>query len=245
MSKIEPRTHFHLGLNTAIYHLFAHRVNGKRSGTPFPHLRTRSRRTRKSIDYFLVLQLASRIPEYFRVDCHAELLDNRGMSDLKKILISAVIGMATGLVGGTVLGVILEPLKFAVGTFFAKNRAIRAIYEEVADIYYSVVILGEEMGDPYLRSAIEDMRTESFDYYYEHNREAVFAIEGWQELRNFADYIKLCRREYADETASLDEIFDGMKTEFDIRMQHGLMNKKLLDKYVERRRWKKDRIVPT
>jgi hypothetical protein len=167
------------------------------------------------------------------------------MSDFKKILISAVIGMATGMFGGTILGVVLEPLKFAVGTFFAKRRAIKAIYEEVADIYYSVVILGEEMGEPHLASAIEDMRTESFDYYYEHNREAVFAIEGWQELRNFADYIKLCRREHADETASLGEILDGMKTEFDVRCTHGLMHKRLLDKYVERRQWKKDRIVPT
>lgn len=161
------------------------------------------------------------------------------MSDLKKILISAVVGMATGLVGGTVLGVVLEPLKFAVGNFFATRRAIRAIYEEFADIYYSVVILGEEMGESYLASAIQDMRTESFDYYYENNREAVFAIEAWQDLRNFADYIKLCRREQADETASLADILDGIKAEFDIRCKHGLLSKKLLDKYVERRRWKR------
>src|SRR5437016_2795975 len=105
------------------------------------------------------------------------------MSEWIKILVSAVVGMTSGLVA--------EPLRIEVVRYFTSKRARNAIYREFADIYHLVVVIGKESDfrESFMKLIIEDMKTEVFDFYYDQHREAIYKIPEWKHLKGLSESI--------------------------------------------------------
>jgi hypothetical protein len=99
------------------------------------------------------------------------------MSDWIKILISALAGVATG--------VLLEPLKYAVSLAVNARFARRAIYRELGKSYLIFCIVEPRRPAPdetYTRFMVANLSMDAFDYYYSQKRDSFYKIREWNNL---------------------------------------------------------------
>ncbi len=95
------------------------------------------------------------------------------MADWLKILISALLGVVTGIASG----ILLEPMKFSVQRYFAAKRAEQGILSELANIYEMFCMDVETKEEVVLQKCFSADMADTFEFYYTNHREAVYRIK--------------------------------------------------------------------
>jgi hypothetical protein len=130
------------------------------------------------------------------------------------------------LITGILVGVILEPLKHWVGTYFAAWRARKAIYGELGDIYYSFVLLNDGVPE-YYKILLSRFTPSAFQFYYDMHREAFYRLNGWQYLVGFYESLQGIKREVLEGRAA-SQIEGQIRNEFEFRFKSGQMDKRFV-----------------
>ena len=162
------------------------------------------------------------------------------MSEWQKILISTIAGMLAGLVGGLAL----EPLKHWVTHHFTAKRATKNIYKEIAQIYQMNVVAANERPFPrYNLVAIQSLTTETFDFYYDQQREAFYAVP---ESESILGLYRMLRRVRGIVLQSptvdvADEAAQQIAVDFERRFASQLLDDSLIQKYRQEMRGRMNR----
>ena len=150
------------------------------------------------------------------------------MSDLTKILLSACLGMLTGLAGGLVL----EPLKDFVKTMLKAGQARRGILREIAglrDLFQSAMHQENEFNMTLLPRVTFD----AFDFYYAQHRDAFYKIKHCEDILGLYREMKLIqtqvvKKEMAPQLAARD-----LCNAIDCRIDAGIFTEQALKEEIE------------
>jgi hypothetical protein len=126
------------------------------------------------------------------------------MSDWVRILISAVCGMFSGIVGG----LLLEPLKQAISQRLAVNKVRGRIYHDLARIVHFA--RATDKAEPPKAAVLLISTTEAFDFYFENKREMFYMLPECQLLRNLCLGIRATRASLADDVITTPEALEQM-----------------------------------
>lgn len=131
----------------------------------------------------------------FRLDSCTELPDNRGMADWLKILISALSGVAVGL--------ILEPLKHHFMGRVIARKARRAIYHELGGMYRGFCLTQHESEEFYARCFKHGVLDDgTFWYYRNHYRDAFYGLKEWEPIEDIYSAFRVIKQQVMDGTKS-------------------------------------------
>jgi hypothetical protein len=111
------------------------------------------------------------------------------MSDLSKILLSVGIGW----LGGLITGILLEPFKSWYVRRFTAKRARREIYKEIGKLYQIFCLSNNRSEEGFCHHALKYNPPDTFDFYYQQQREACFLIPDWRGLEGFYEVYKVAR----------------------------------------------------
>jgi hypothetical protein len=120
------------------------------------------------------------------IDFDLRVADNRGMSDLTKILVSACVGMISGLAGGLAL----EPLRDFIRTSLKAGQARRGIRREIAelrDLFQSAM----QQDDEFNMTLLPRVAFDAFDFYYTQYRDAFYKIKHSDDILGLYREMKL------------------------------------------------------
>jgi hypothetical protein len=149
------------------------------------------------------------------------------MAEWLKILISALVGVVTGVTTG-ILG---EPMKSAIQRYFTAKRARKAIYNELGMIYALFCLSDSKTHPSYCEYALKHSPPDDFDYYYTQHRESCFLIPDWPGIQGFYLMYKALRDLAEQKTTSPDRfgsftaMVNGIEREFNIKCDNGLLDK--------------------
>jgi hypothetical protein len=107
------------------------------------------------------------------------------MPEWAKILVSALVGVATGTV--------LEPLKGWVGRHLTARRARAAIYDELGNLYQVCYLTSRKGDETFCYQALKYNAADTFDFYYQQHREACFLIKDWNGIEGVYQFYKAVR----------------------------------------------------
>lgn len=136
------------------------------------------------------------------------------MTEWLKILISALAGMATGI--------LLEPCRHLIANKITAHCAKRAIYAELGKIYWcghnSTATLGG------------NLTTEAFDYYYQSKRDILYLLPEFQELILHCELITSLRTAWNHNAKDSTEVWSILLRAFEYRIKHKLLDVRELDR---------------
>lgn len=143
------------------------------------------------------------------------------MTDWAKILISALAGVA--------VGVVLEPLKQRVMRGFTARKARNAIYYELGGIYKGFYLTRDEPNDYYFRcfkyGVLDDG---AFWYYRNHNRDAFYALNEWEAIEDTYSAFRVIREQVLEGTKSAILGVADFRVELERNLRRGLDGPRLL-----------------
>jgi len=117
------------------------------------------------------------------------------MADWLKILISALSGVAVGL--------ILEPLKHHFMGRVIARKARRAIYHELGGMYRGFCLTQHESEEFYARCFKHGVLDDgTFWYYRNHYRDAFYGLKEWEPIEDIYSAFRVIKQQVMDGTKS-------------------------------------------
>jgi hypothetical protein len=111
-----------------------------------------------------------------------------GMSELVKILVSAVIGFFSAL--------LMEPLKYHFNIWLTSRRAETAINRELGRIYQLFCL--REQDDEYIYwAAFMSNLPQVYEYYFKQHREAFYKIKWYERYEGFYAIYQVAKNGFA------------------------------------------------
>jgi len=159
------------------------------------------------------------------IDSLDSIPENREMAEWLKILISALAGMATGLV--------MEPLKHWISDYIAAHQAKRTIYAELARTYYAFKKWGPNDSHP--NWPLGHIESQVFDYYYSSKREVLYLIPHYGTLISLNKTITRLKGLCETREKEIGEIVDTMLHLFQANIDQGLLDGNELAKQYQAR----------
>jgi len=144
-----------------------------------------------------------------------------------KILVSALAGMATGI--------LLEPLKYWISNWVVSREARNAIYAELGKIYSLFVELPERGGGKTDEDRLRNISLDAFHFYYGEQRSAFYRLREWPEILGIYRDFELTRDAVLSGKENLAVGYDLIAGRFKIRFNAGLDQKRI---ETEAQRWK-------
>jgi hypothetical protein len=138
-----------------------------------------------------------------------------------KILISAVVGMTTGI--------LVEPFKSWVTLRVVAGQGKKAIYYELARLYMFFKLL-----PPATLIDFTNISTDAFDFYYGQKREAFYRITNCHDLTVFYRDLKAIQRAVLNKEITIEDGAKEIQDNFSLRLNAGVMSKILLFRNVSK-----------
>lgn len=146
------------------------------------------------------------------------------MSEWAKILISTVVGFSAAL--------LIEPIKYRLSIWLTSRRAEKEINRELGRIYHLFCIrTGEEELAYWV--AFRSKLTEVFDYYFEHHREAIYAIKWYERYQGFYEGHRTTRELLNAGKITVLKAVEYVRDEFQFRFDTGLLSKQTVCEYAD------------
>lgn len=153
--------------------------------------------------------------------------ENGSMSEWVKILVSALGGVATG--------VLLEPLKHFIQLRIKARRINADIYKELARLYVTLTLQAERTEDAEIVKTYFDILDDSdFEYYYSHEREAFNRLGDRRDIRAFYRLFERARETVLDGNINPIAAARMLIEDLQKRLRAGGLDKNLIDKYAGR-----------
>jgi hypothetical protein len=153
------------------------------------------------------------------------------MSEWAKILISALAGVATGI--------LLEPVKHWISLKLTGKEIKTAIYKELGKAYFIFVIgaLNTKEYQPgefdYEKMCIEYLSLEAFTYFYNQRREAFYGLDECNWIIALNRKFSSIQRAVADKHVTAKDGVMQVVDEFHYRLSNKMLNEKLLRQYAD------------